>query len=245
MRTHLTLMDTLCQSITCWFESRPINLADYPSAHHDALTNQSVIGWHHLFQGKLSQSWEILQGTTRVTSGTPRPSHLWAANIVTFILQNSIILWEERNVQYHGTTEAEKKQHLTDHYRFVISDLLSKKPYCLARDRDIFPDDPATLLAETSPTKLAEWIASRRPTIMNSIRLAKQQDITNNHSILQWLTTSIKSRVPKFMYWKRDRLVYDPYSKKKKNKNHRSAISSPTYQPPITKYLSLHSFFPS
>mmetsp|Transcript_19556 Transcript_19556/g.45581 ORF Transcript_19556/g.45581 Transcript_19556/m.45581 type:complete len:246 (-) Transcript_19556:86-823(-) len=244
MHTQLQLIETFCQAITCWLDNKPVELSDYPQAHQDAVANQTLIGWHQLFQGKLSQAWENIQGNTRPKSGGIRPSHLWAANIVTLLLQHSIILWEERNEQFHGTTEEQKNQHQLDHYRFIITDLLSKKPLCLAKDRDIFPEDPTQLLEQTSPTKMAEWIASRKPTILNSIKQAKQQDITNNYSILQWITSSLSNKVPKFMTWKRDRLMHDPYSKKKKHKQHSNHNTASTFQPPITKYLTLNSIFP-
>ena len=243
MHTQLQLTETLCQAITCWLDSKPIEISDYPQAHQDAVAAQTLIGWPQLFQGKLSQSWEIIQGNHRSKSGVNRPSYLWAANIVTLILQHSIILWEERNEQFHGTNEEQKTQHLLEHYRFIIKDLLSKKPLCLAKDRDIFPDDPTQLLEQTSPTRLAEWIASRKPTILNSIKQAKKQDISNNQSILQWVTSALSNKASKFMSWKRDRLLHDPYSKKKKHKQHTNPITATTQQQ-ITKYLTLNSTFP-
>jgi hypothetical protein len=39
----------------------------------------------------------------------------------------------------------------------------------------------------------------------------------------------------------RDHFVYDPYSKKKKNKKHQLHVPTSTFQPPITKFLSLNS----
>jgi len=238
-------MDTLCQAITCWLDSKPISISDYPPSHQTAVTQQTLIGWHQLFQGKLSQEWENIHGNSLSKSNSKRPSHLWAANIVTLILHHTILLWEERNEQYHGLDEEQRKHHLLDHYRFIIRDLISKKPLCLAKDRDIFPDDPQLLLTQTSPTKLAEWIATRKPVIINSVRQAKKQDISNNHSILQWITNNSTHRISKFMHWKRDRLLHDPYSKKKRHKQHQHHIPISTSQSLITKYLSLNSTFHS
>ena len=123
MHTQLQLIETFCQAITCWLDTKPIDLSDYPQPHQDAVATQTLIGWHQLFQGKLSQAWENIQGNTRSKSGVTRPSHLWAANIVTLILQHTIILWEERNKQFHGVTTEQKNQHQIKHYQFIIKDL--------------------------------------------------------------------------------------------------------------------------
>ena len=83
MHTQLQLTETLCQAITCWLDSKPIEISDYPQAHQEAVATQTLIGWPQLFQGKLSQSWEIIQGNHRSKSGVTRPSYLWACLLYT------------------------------------------------------------------------------------------------------------------------------------------------------------------
>ena len=67
------------------------------------------------------------------------------------------------------------------------------EPKCLACDRCVFPKDPATLLTETSTTKLSNWIATRRPAIKASVQQAECQWICNTPDQSHNLVSTRKS----------------------------------------------------
>ena len=195
---------------------------------------------NHIFFGHLTQQWERIQGDTPLSHGAVRSQHEWMSHVVTFILQQTIDLWEFRNSQVHGTEPAERHDRLLAHQRQVIETLLSMETKCLARDRFIFPSDPQEILNNTSTRELSNWIATRKPVIMASMRKAKKLDSQNTSVITRWFAPLVPTSVTRLLRWKKDRLLHDPYSKKKRHKRQKSG-----QQMSIHSYLSLHSTFSS
>jgi len=241
MRSPPALLNTFCTALTNWLDQQPIDISRFPRSHSPALTSQNQIGWQQIFQGKITQEWELLFDKSSNPTGSFRQRHRWAANVVTTILKYSLEIWEERNTQFHGQTQAQQHDHLLEHQRHIIRDLLSKKQYCLARDQFIFPSDPSNILNNTSTIDLANWIASRKPLIQASMKQAKAKDLKNTPTLYHWFTTKVAKVKPKLRQWARDNLIYDPYSKKKRHKTRSN--SQVNIQQPIQRYLSLTSTF--
>ena len=230
-------METLCTALAAWLDSKPVPFQSLPTGHHSALMAQQKLGWNQVFRGHLSQSWEQLQGTTVICNGKFRQPYLWSARIITYILEQVILLWEIRNSEVHGANPQDKHQKLLEHQRMAISTLLSLKTRCLARDQVLFPADPKTLLQKNSTMELGNWIAAHKPAIHLSIKRAKEQDIQHTNIITKWFKP-LKNTISGLLRWKRDRLRHDPYSKKKRHKQ-----ISTGFQTPLTRYLSLNSTF--
>ena len=202
---------------------------------------QERIGWNHIFYGHLTQQWELIQGDTPLNHGAVRLQCDWMASVVTFLLHKTIELWEFRNSQVHGTDPKERHERLLTHQRQVIETLLSLESKCLARDRFIFPSDPQVLLQQTSTRELGNWIATRKPAIMKSIRRAKKLDSQHTSAITRWFAPLVPTSVTRLLRWKKDRRLHDPYSKKKRHKRQPHQPSG--YQMSIHGYLSLNSTF--
>ena len=111
---------------------------------------------------------------------------LWAANIIQVLLTYTIELWEERNQDVHGRTTTEQKQKLLDKHRITMQDLEERyKHEIQVVDSHIFSDFHTTI-SHDNPQVLANWIATRRPTIIRSARRAQTIAAANTPSIINW-----------------------------------------------------------
>ena len=196
---------------------RDYNFQKYPVSHRAALFEQQRIGWYHIFTGHLSQQWETLQENT-AKNDKLIAKYQWAANIVTIILKQVINLWEMRNEEVHGATKSEQQNKLLVKQKEKIVEILELKPKCLARDHFLFPDDPKELLKETSTSRLATWLATRTKAIKESIRNAQLKDVQFTDTLHRWFQPSNYSKEKNRQQWFWDRLLHDPYNKKKKRK---------------------------
>ena len=183
--------------------------------------------------GKLSQEWEILQGSTKTEQGKTRPAYLWGASIIEISLNHMILLWEQRNQDVHGSTKPEAHQILLQRHRNTIKALFKLQPKTCPREEYIF-NDLEGLVSNDNAQWLGHWIATRKPVIYASIKQAKQHAIENTPGIIQWFRP--KDSTPRLSNWKRDHLRNDPFSKKKRQKSH-----STGYQPTMKHFLSLHN----
>ena len=118
-------------------------------------------------------------------------------------------------------------------HREEIIRLHSLKHHLRPSDADILFKGTNTLLKSLDPTVLNNWIATRRPAIYQSIKRAKTESVSNTKSLLNWLTPT--TRNPQQQRWTLNKLLYDPYSKKKRHKK----SFKPTTQSSITPFLTL------
>jgi len=244
LKTKMSLLDTLCSSLTEWMDTGSVTIAKYPTTHQIALISQTQIGWDQFFMGHMSSDWEQIQGDVILNNGQFRKCHMWSAQIVTTTLQHVILLWEQRNQDVHGKDKQEQQTILMERHKHTISLLLSTKEKCLPRDRYIFPDNPQEILQNKSINELRNWIATRHPVIKASIKKAKRQSQMNTHTLQKWFHPLLIPNVSKNLRWYRNKLLHDPFSKKKRHKpdkNQPRHQQQATLQRPITSYLSLTS----
>jgi hypothetical protein len=101
----------MCTVIAGWLETETVDIDNYPVRFHAAIKSQDSIGWQHLFAGRLSQEWLLLQEqSTTVTKVQKRHSSVWGASIVEVLLSQFIKLWELRNEEVHGKTEEQQEK---------------------------------------------------------------------------------------------------------------------------------------
>ena len=234
MDTKESIIETFNSALTEWLDRGAIDYSKYPSTHQNALFAQHRIGWKHVFTGHLSQEWEKLQGDLQQEQKVMTAAN-WAATIVTTVMQQVTTLWETRNGELHGGTTTEQNQKLLQRQKKTISKLLDLKPKCLARDHFVFPRQANTLLAETSTTKLANWISTRTQIIKNSIKQAMARDVQHTNPITNWFSSSNSSE-SQVKQWTRNRLLHDPYNKKKRHKQP-SPPSKSTVQSSLLTYF--------
>ena len=159
------------------------------------------------------------------------PPYLWAANLVETLLRKSIELWELRNQDVHGHNDQDRARLRRIRLQNTVNTLIALKDKCLSDQHFIFPDEPSELL-EAPNHALESWIIARKPIIMKSIKQARKNTKANHSSITQWFRPITTPRLKQRPNWKLDRLLFEPYSKKKKNRNLGRQTS-------ITKFVTL------
>ena len=82
MNTKFEIKDTFCSCLDKWFGGRNVDANDYPEKFLDAIKSQILIGWRHIFNGKLSVEQLKLQGNTKTENGEIRADYIWGAAIV-------------------------------------------------------------------------------------------------------------------------------------------------------------------
>ena len=110
--TSVKMKDTLCSTITDWFDDISVDPSRYPVKYTAAIESQNAIGWHHLFMGHLSTEWAITHGPFETPSGTIRKAYMWEVAVVEVSLKWFLDLWETRNDNVHGHTKTEQTTRL-------------------------------------------------------------------------------------------------------------------------------------
>ena len=227
------LMHTFCSVITDWLDSQTVSIEKYPEAYHPAIITQQNIGWRQMFMGKLSQEWETLQGPTCTSAGTIRPTYLWSTSIIEILLNLTIELWTDRNAEVHGRTYAEQNATLLTKHRIEITRLKALRSTMRPSDTIIL-DHVDQLLTHEKATDLADWISTNRPLIYKSIKQAHITATSQTRRIYSWFPPVSTTGLTKIRRWARDRLIFDPFSKKKRHKEPSRGI-----QTTLTRTLSL------
>ena len=73
--------------------------------------------------GRISQEWLTLQGSYTTIDDIYRESYVWASSIVEISLQQFMELWEKRNQDVHGKTEAQQQSRRLEKLQIKIRKL--------------------------------------------------------------------------------------------------------------------------
>ena len=180
-----------------------------------ALHTQQQIGWRRMLAGHLSLHWEP---SCLDSSNGNDGNHLWSAATVETLLLQMHKLWEQRNADVHGKSEAEQKHLQLQSQKQITSNLTEQKMKCLSHDRHVFPDNPSNLMNNQSPKELETWIVTRRrPVILKSMKLAKEKDTSNAQTITHWFQPVNNVSISGIRLWNQDNLRCDPENNNKKN----------------------------
>jgi len=183
--------------------------------------------------GNYGRNGKKLQGPTKTPTGKTGAPFLWGASIVELSLNHTILLWEQRNNDVHGSTAQEENQKLVQRHRNTIRELLLLQSRTCPREAYIF-QNPEELLSNEDAKILGNWIATRGPAIQASIKHVSRNAIENTPGILQWFHPI--ATIPPQNNWTRDQLRNDPFSKKKRQKT-----TSQDYHPTLKHFLTLHN----
>ena len=242
--TEEMLSDTFNSALTEWMDNGVVDHSEHPEMHQVASHSQWKIGWKHVFTGHLSQEWELLQGDATANQKILKATD-WAADPVTCIMNQVTLLWEIRNEEVHGKNANEQTTKLLNRQKQTIATMIELKDKCLARDHHIFPKKPENLLNETSTTKLANWIATRTQVIKASIKQAIKRDVQRTNPITTWFKSMSTILSPE-VQWHWDRLLHDPFNKKKRHKQSSPNDSSntPKHQTTLKQFFSQFTQIP-
>ena len=106
------MKDTLCSTISDWFDNKSVDPSKYPVKYTAAIDSQNAIGWYHLFMGHFSTEWATMHGPFETPPGTLREAYTWKAAVVEVSLKWFLDLWETRNNDVHGHTKTEQTTRL-------------------------------------------------------------------------------------------------------------------------------------
>jgi len=128
-------------------------------------------------------------------------------------------MWELRNSEVHGKTAKDRTRIKLERLTTEIFHLKGLQPQTRPSDSFLF-DGIAAMLQDANPHTLEDWVLSRRPAIYHSIKQAKHQASANTHNLYHWFKplTPTATTTAKLQRWTRNRLVFDPFSKKKRHK---------------------------
>ena len=129
----------------------------------------------------------------------------------------------------HGATTQDRKRIQIAKFRADILHLKSLQHQPRPNNSFLFAGIE-TMLQEANPHTMEDWILSRRPAIYNSIRKAKKQASSNTHTLYHWFPhlKPSASTTKRLQSWCQNKLVFDPFSKKKRHKHCSLVQQKPT-----------------
>ena len=109
---NASLLNTFCSAISDWFDHGVVNPHKYLEQYHQAILQQTGIGWRHIYTGHITTAGSALQIPDGQTTDTSKARYMWAASIVEVSLEWMVDLWEARNKDVHGHAETEQNSKL-------------------------------------------------------------------------------------------------------------------------------------
>jgi hypothetical protein len=199
-----------------------------------------MIGWRHLFGGKLSQEWLILQEESkRKTKGHKRSSFVWGASIIEVILSQFIELWELRNEEVHGKTEEQQERTRKAKLMTEVQRLNSMRTKARPSDECLFIDNENGFIETSSAKTIATFISSHRRAIVNSVKKWAKISHTGVLTMSQWASSNNSAAtMERNNSIRRDRLINNGRNKERRRRSRRAAKST-TRQTSMSGFLTL------
>jgi hypothetical protein len=98
------LVEILIRGITAWFNDSTLLVKDFEFDYQQLLREQAQIGWSHIFQGRITTQWSLLQHD--YYSGFPPvkgcDGESWSCHILCHIFTHWLLMWDDRNKDCHG-----------------------------------------------------------------------------------------------------------------------------------------------
>ena len=95
-----SIINVFCSCTIDWLDTGSVDPSKYKDRYNQAILKQNLIGWNHVFMGKLSQEWLHLQSHTTDKNGNNRSNYIWGASLVEASIKSHMELWE-LTVQRH------------------------------------------------------------------------------------------------------------------------------------------------
>ena len=139
-------------------------IVTWPSDLQQAYRSQCLIGWSHVFYGRLSTKWEIIANTAHEGM-----HFMWTGKIVRLFWEYGLDIWAIRNTLVHGTT-GEFSQLERDKIDKMITALYQQVlPHAHSWTHDMF-NLSERARASTSYHSKCAWIHSFRLLIPEKIK---------------------------------------------------------------------------
>jgi hypothetical protein len=116
LSTDQCLLDILLSGIESWLTQTPFDSSEFPSEYQILIREQTAIGWVHLFQGRITNSWQRMQqyhySGLRPVKG--RDGAFWSRSILAHIFLEWLLLWDARNKLVHGNDSVSRSQAIRE-----------------------------------------------------------------------------------------------------------------------------------
>jgi hypothetical protein len=104
LSTDQALTDILLTGVEARLSDSVPDFSTIPDKYHQIVKDQSIIGWNHIFQGRLAKSWAQFQqhhySGLKPVKG--RDGMFWTRSIISHVFTQWIVLWEARTKSVHG-----------------------------------------------------------------------------------------------------------------------------------------------
>ena len=127
-------------------------------------------------------------------------------------------MWEQWNKDVHGKAETQQQFRPLKRLKIEIQELHNLRDQIRPSDNFIFHDDLGGFLENATATRAANYISSTKEIILHSVAAAAKAAVTKTKNILECFKPVDPAGLKWIQQWKRNNLVNDAFSKKKKRK---------------------------
>jgi len=238
LETDFAITETLCSTIAEWLETETVEHTQYPQKFHKAIVAQTTIGWRHVFSGKISTEWLVLQEeSNNKTNGEKRASYIWGASVIEVTLLQFIDLWEIRNEEVHGKTIEQQETTRKAKLATEVKRLNAMRDIARPSDACLFIDNEQEYLERSTARTIATFVSSHRRAILDSVQKWSKTSMTRATSILHWLNNSnTATTIEKIHTRQRSRLMMVGRRRRRRRRQQQHGR-----QTSIAGYFSLHN----
>jgi hypothetical protein len=177
--------------IESWLSQTPFDSSEFPSEYQAVIREQTAIGWVHLFQGRMTNSWQRMQqyhySGLRPVKG--RDGAFWTRSIISHIFSEWLLLWDARNKSVHGNDTTSRSQAKHDQAIRELEILYSYRHQVLQRDRSLYFD--SIELHREQPTKsIRQWLNTYKDLLLHSLKEAKIKSLLHVRPITSYFNTA-------------------------------------------------------
>jgi hypothetical protein len=189
------LVDILVNGLHAWFRGSVLCPLRYPKRYHQLISEQSAIGWRHLFNGHLTSQWRLRQDyfiRRRKISTNTHTGAVWSLRTLSILWTDFFVLWKQRNASIHGHDLTSQNQAKQRRQRREMEMLHSLRDQVLEGDTDVFVGDtPAALsqfLETATTTYVQNWLHIWKPFILSSVKSAQDLSLRGVHCMTTYFT---------------------------------------------------------
>jgi hypothetical protein len=184
------LSNILVNALHLWFSGSVLCPLRYPKQYHQLISEQSALGWCHLFNRHLTDQWRLCQDYYMCCHKISTNTHTgagWSLRTLTILWTKFFVLWKQRYESIHGHDLKTQNQAKQQKLGLEMEMLHSLREQVLEGDTDVFiGNNPAALsqfLETATNTHVQNWIHIWKPFILSSVKSATDLSIRGVHCL--------------------------------------------------------------
>ena len=190
MQTDPVLTELALSAFELWFEAEGDLQLD-PSLYPDRVTHlieaQNSIGWSHLFNGRFSLEWSLIQDAAYRRGQAPegqqkRTGNRWQTKFILRIWEKWDDRWADRNKSLHGHDASTRTQALRRETQRQLDVIYQQRNLMEPQVQALLQESP-TDHAQQSVATTRNWIATHSTLFRRSVRRVKTRVLRGVRSI--------------------------------------------------------------